>query len=67
MILINSTTLMLQSTLSKNNFGNNHFGQKYQRQNFVRILGDYNDVCLKKFLGIEQKLENAFLVKFSIL
>ena len=27
-ILINATTLMHKSTLSTNNFGNNHFGQK---------------------------------------
>ena len=28
-ILINATTLMHKSTLSTNDFGNNHFGQKY--------------------------------------
>ena len=27
MILINATTLMHKSNLSRNNFGNNHFGQ----------------------------------------
>ena len=32
-ILINATTLMHKSTLNTNNFGNNHFGQKYQKQN----------------------------------
>ena len=37
-ILINATTLMHKSTLSTNNFGNNHFGQKYQRQNILRIF-----------------------------
>ena len=30
-ILINATTLMHKSALSTNNFGNNHFGQKYQQ------------------------------------
>ena len=28
-ILINATTLMHKATLSTNNSGNNHFGQKY--------------------------------------
>ena len=28
-ILINATTLKHKATLSTNNFGNNHFGQKY--------------------------------------
>ena len=37
-ILINATTLMHKSNLSTNNFGNNHFGQKYQRQNILRIF-----------------------------
>ena len=37
-ILINATTLMHKSTLSTNNFGNNHFGQKYQKQNILRIF-----------------------------
>ena len=63
-ILINATTLTHWSTLSTNNFGNNYFGQKYQKQNILRI-GDYNGVCLKNFQQIEQKLENAFLAKFS--
>ena len=27
--LINATTLMHRSTVSMNDFGNNHFGQKY--------------------------------------
>ena len=59
---------MHKSTLDTNNFGNNHFGQKYQKQNILRnILRDYNGVCLKNFQRIEQKLENAFLAKLSIL
>ena len=37
-ILINATTLMHQSTLSTSNFGNNHFGQKYQKQNILKIF-----------------------------
>ena len=37
-ILINATTLMHKSTLSSNNFGNDHFGQKYQKQNILRIF-----------------------------
>ena len=37
-ILINATTLMHKSTLNTNNFGNNHFGQKYQKQNILRIF-----------------------------
>ena len=65
--IINATTLMHKSTLSTNNFGKNHFGQKYQKQNVLRIFRDYNGVCLKNFQRIEQKLENAFLAKFSIL
>ena len=36
--LINATTLMHKSTLSTNNFGDNHFGQKYQKQNILRIF-----------------------------
>ena len=31
-ILINATTLMHNSTLRTNNFGNNHFGQNYREQ-----------------------------------
>ena len=56
----NATTLMHKSALSTNNFGNNHLGQKYQKQNILEFLGDYNGVCLKNFQRIEQKLENAF-------
>ena len=37
-ILINATTFMHRSTLSTNNFGNNHFGQKYQKENILRIF-----------------------------
>ena len=37
-ILINATTLMHKSTLSTNNSGNNHFGQKYQKQNILRTF-----------------------------
>ena len=37
-ILIDETTLMNKSNLSTNNFGNNHFGQKYQKQNIFRIF-----------------------------
>ena len=37
-ILINATTLMHKSNLSTNNSGNNHFGQKYQKQNIRRIF-----------------------------
>ena len=58
---------MHTSTLSTNNFGNNHFGQKYQKKFFLEFLGEYNGVCLKNFQRIEQKLEKAFLAEFSIL
>ena len=34
---------------------------------FLEFSGDHNGVCLKNFQRIEQKLENAFLAKFSIL
>ena len=38
-ILINGITLMHKSTLSTNNFGNNHFGQKYCRDfNYATFL-----------------------------
>ena len=37
-ILINATTLMHKSTLSTNNFGNNHFGQKYKKENILRFF-----------------------------
>ena len=37
-ILINATTLMHKSALSTNNFGNNHFAQKHQKQNILRIF-----------------------------
>ena len=55
------------STLNMNNFGNNDFGQKYQKQNILEFSGDYNGVCLKNFQRREQKLENAFLAKLFIL
>ena len=60
---------MRKSTLSTNNFGRNHFGQKYQKKILLQFLGDYNGVCLKNLLetAIEQKLKTAFLAKFSIL
>ena len=57
---------MHKSILSTNNFANNHVGRKYRNKIFLEILGDYNGVCLKNFQRIEQKLENAFLAKFSI-
>ena len=67
MILINATTLIIKSILSTINFGNIHFRQKYRNKIFVEISEDYNGVCLKKnFQRMEQKLENAFLAKFSI-
>ena len=34
---------------------------------FLKILGDYNGVSLKNLQQMEQKLENAFLGKLSIL
>ena len=37
-ILINATILMHKSSFSTNNFGNNHFGKKYQKQNVLRIF-----------------------------
>ena len=55
---------MHESTLSTNNFGNNHFGQKYKKQKKLEV---YNGVCLKNFQWIEQKLGKAFLAKFSII
>ena len=61
-ILIKATTLMHKSTLSTNNFGSNHFGQKYQNE----ILEDYTGVCLKNFQRTDLTLENAFLAKFCI-
>ena len=36
-ILINAT-LMHKSTLNTNNFRNSHFGQKYQKQNILKIF-----------------------------
>ena len=57
---------MHKSTLSTNKFGNIHFGQKYQKKIFFEF-SDYNGVCLKIFERINQKLENEFLAKFSIL
>ena len=36
MILITAATLKRKSTLSTNSIGNNHFGQKNQKQNFLR-------------------------------
>ena len=65
MILINATTSMHKSTSITNNFGKTHFGQNYQKQKIQEISEDYNGVCLKKFQRKEQKLENAFLAKFS--
>ena len=37
-ILINATTLLHKSILSTNNFGNNLFGQKYEKQNIPRFF-----------------------------
>ena len=37
-ILNNATALMHKSTLNTNNFGNIHFGQKFQKQNILRIF-----------------------------
>ena len=51
---------MHKSTLSSNNFGNNHFGQKYQKHYILKKLEDYSGICLKTFQRIEQKLENEF-------
>ena len=66
-ILINATTLMHKSSFSTNNFGNNHFGKSTRNKIFLEFLADCNGVCLKEFRRIEQKLENVFLAKFSIL
>ena len=57
---------MHKSSFSTNNFGNIHLGKKYHKQKILRILADYNGVCLKKFQRIEQKLENVFSAKFEI-
>ena len=48
-ILINATTLMHKSTLSTNNSGNNHFGQKYQKQNILRIFRKLQWCLFQKF------------------
>ena len=58
---------MHKSTLSTNNFGNNNFGQEYQKKIVLEFSGDYNGVCLKNFQRIEQELENEFLAEISIL
>ena len=58
---------MHKSTLSTNNFGKNQFGKNTRSKLFLEFLGEYNGVRLKNFQRIEQKLENAFLAKFSIL
>ena len=42
LILINATTLMHKSTLSTNDFGINHFGQKYSSDfNYCDIFKAY--------------------------
>ena len=41
--------------------------KRFRKKIFLEFSGDYNGVCLKNFQRIEQKLENAFLVKLSIL
>ena len=56
---------MHMSNLSTNNFGINHFGQKYRNKKSFEFLGDYSGVCLKIFQRTEQKLENAFLANSS--
>ena len=48
-ILINATTLMHRSTLSTDNFGNNHFRQKYQKQNILRIFRRLQWCLFEKF------------------
>ena len=63
MILIDATTLIHKSTLSMNNFRNNHFGQKYQKEIFFKILEVYRGGCLKNFQRVERKLDR-FLTNF---
>ena len=45
----NATTLMHKSTLSTNNSGNNHFGQKYQKQKILRIFRRTHWCLFEKF------------------
>ena len=47
--LINATTLMHKSILGANNFGNDRFGQKYQKQNFLRFLRRLYKCLFEKF------------------
>ena len=49
MIFITATTLWHKSALSTNNFGNNHFGQKYQEQNIFRNLRRLSWCLFEKF------------------
>ena len=65
MILVNATTLMHKSTLSTS--GRIILDKSTRNRIFLEFLGDYNGVCLKNFQQIEQKVESAFLAKFSIL
>ena len=53
------------TTLRTTNFRKIHFGQKYQKQNILEIIEEYDGVGLKNFQPMQQKLENAFLAKLS--
>ena len=66
MILTNAATLMNKWTLSTNNFEKTILDKNTSNKIFFEILEDYIGVYSTNLHGIEQKLENAFLAKFSI-
>ena len=59
-ILINGITLMHKSTLSTNNFGNNHFGRKY-----CRDLNNATFLMHKSTLSTNDFGNNHFGQKYS--
>ena len=54
------------SSLSTNDFVKIILNKNSKKKSFVETLENYNSICLKSLLGIVQKLENAFLVNFSV-
>ena len=63
MILINATTLMHKSTLNTNNFRNNDFGQKYQKQNIRRIFRKLQWCMFEKFPSNIEKSRKCIFVQ----
>ena len=62
-ILIKATTLTHKSNLSSNNFGNNHFGQKYQKQNILKIFRRLYGCLFEKYPTIRAENKKCSFVQ----